>query len=194
MKLPDPSVEFSDDADRSIGSPESQIPRRVTVRAFVLGMLLAAGLAALNSWIEISANVHFIGGTHMPIGAVFVLLLLVLVINGPLRALRRITRISRLLPPLSPVELLTVYAMLIFAALVSTAGADNFFLTTGPSLFYYSTSENGWAKLFYQHVPAWFAPGWNGQTFQKEVIAPLYLGGLDYRQIPWHAWLLMLVA
>ena len=43
--------------------------RRVTARAFWLGLLLAMGLAALNCWIEIVAKVHFLGGVQMPLGA-----------------------------------------------------------------------------------------------------------------------------
>lgn len=167
-------------------------PGRVTLRAFLLGWPLAAGLAALNCWIETLANVHFLGGVQMPFGAVFTLAFFVLAVNGPLRALSRFA--PRVLSPLSGAELLTIYAMLVFAALISTPGTDNFFITTGPTLFYYSTRENGWANLFYQHVPAHFAPGWNGQTYQREVIEPLYTGGLSPAQIPWHAWSAMLLA
>ncbi len=52
--------------------------RRVTARAFWPGLLLSVGLSALNCWIEIVANVHFLGGVQMPFGAVFVLSVLAL--------------------------------------------------------------------------------------------------------------------
>jgi hypothetical protein len=180
-------------------SPESKatpLPpqRRVSARAFWLGLVLAMGLAALNCWIEIAASVHFLGGVQMPLGAIFVLICIVS-LNWPLRALRRrFPSQTRRIAPFSPTELLTVYAMSLFAALVSTPGADNFFITIGPSLFYFSSPENGWAKLFYNHVPSWFAPGWDGQTYQREVIEPLFTGGLTFNQIPWHAWTSMLIA
>ncbi|HEX8550021.1 MAG TPA: DUF6785 family protein [Abditibacteriaceae bacterium] len=168
--------------------------RRVSGRAFWLGLLLAAGLAALNCWIEIVATVHFLGGVQMPLGSIFVLLFLI-GLNWPMRSLgRRFPVLTRIIPPFSPTELLTVYLMGLFAALISTPGADNFFITVGPSLFYFSKRENGWADLFYSHVPSWFAPGWNGQTYQREVIEPIFTGGLSFSEIPWHAWTLMIVA
>lgn len=167
---------------------------RVTARAFWLGLLLSAFLAALNCWIEILHNVHFLGGVQMPFGAIFGLLVVVLFVNGPLRILRdKAPGFSNWLPPFSSTELLTVYAMLLFAALLSTVGTDNFFLTTGPALFYFSTRENRWAEVFYDHVPTWWAPGWNGAVYQEEVIQRLYIGGLSFAEIPWHAWTMMLI-
>ena len=167
----------------------------ITARSFGVGLLLAAGLAGLNSWIETFANVHFLGGVQMPLGAVFSLGLLVILVNGPLKRLRRAVPLAgRVLPPFSRPELLSIYIMALFAALISTPGCDDFFLTTGPALFYFSTRENRWADTFYRFIPPQFAPGWNGHTFQARVVEPLYLGGLTWSQVPWHAWVVMLCA
>lgn len=131
----------------------------------------------------------------MPFGSIFLLIVCVLGINKPLRAVgRRFPALSQRLQPLSPTELLTIYAMALFAALISTPGADNFFITVAPCLFYFASRENGWADLFYDHVPSWFAPGWDGRTYQREIIEPLFTGGLRMDQIPWHAWAPMLIA
>lgn len=164
---------------------------RVTARAFLLGLLFAAVLAGVNAWLETEINSHFLGGVQLPCGAIFGLLFLV-ALNGLLRAVRRVSA-SRL-SPLSPVELMTVYVMTLFAALISTAGTDNFFITTAPTLFYFSSRENQWAELFYRHVPAHFAPGWDGKMYQREVIEPFFTGGVPFNAIPWHAWAVMLVA
>lgn len=175
----------------------SSIPqdRRVTLRALTLGLVLSAGLAALNCWMATVANVHFLGGVQMPFGSIFALLFIILAMQLPLRSLqKRSCGVIHFIPPFSAVELLTIYCMLIFAAMVSTPGTHNMFLTFGPSLFYFSTRENGWADLFYQYVPPWFAPGWDGQTYQQEVIEPLFLGNITPANIPWHAWSLMLIA
>lgn len=180
----------------SLPSPprSERIPAAVTRRAFLLGLLLCAGLAALNAWIETAAGVHFLGGVQMPFGAVFALLVLLFFVNGPLRWLgQKAPFAGRFFPPLSSVELITIYVMLLFAALIATPGSDNFFLTTGAALFYFSTRENGWADLFYKFIPRHFAPGWDGATYQREVIEPLYNGGVHYNQIPWHAWSAMLI-
>ncbi|RYG53540.1 hypothetical protein EON80_32610, partial [bacterium] len=175
-------------------TPTPTLREAVTPRALSLGGLLAAGLAGLNAWIETVADVHFLAGIQMPFGAIFALLILVLFVNGPLRLLRnKVAFIGKVFPPFSSVELITVYVMLLFAALISTAGSDNFFLTTGAALFYFSSRENRWAELFYNHVPRHFAPGWDGVTYQREVIEPMYSGGLNYTEIPWHAWTVMLL-
>lgn len=169
--------------------------KAVTLRAFLLGLVLSSGVAALNCWIETVANVHFVGGVQMPFGVIFAMVFLVVGVNWPLRALtRRVPLLGRVCPPLSSVELTTIYAMMLFGALVSTPGADNLFLTVGPALFYYGTRENGWADAFYGHVPSWFAPGWDGKTYQQQVIDPLYIGGLSFSEVPWHAWLVMVTA
>lgn len=84
--------------------------------------------------------------------------------------------------------------MMLFGALVSTPVAENMFLTVGPALFYFGTRENGWASLFYGDIPRHFAPGWGGRIYQKEVIEPLYTGGVSLDQIPWHGWLVLISA
>jgi hypothetical protein len=85
------------------------------------------GLAALNCWIEIIATVHFPGGVQMPLGAIFVLICMI-GLNWPLRALRhRFSTATNRIAPFSPTELLAIYLMALFAALISTPGADNFF-------------------------------------------------------------------
>lgn len=167
----------------------------VSFRCFLLGLFLVAGLSALNVWIEMVANVHFLGGIHMPFGAIFGLLFLILFVNGPLRyAQNKIPAIRKILPPFCPAELLTLYAMMLFAALISTAGTESFFITTAPALFYFSTRENRWADLFYKYVPSHFAPGWDGKVYQRQVIEPFFTGGLNVSEVPWHAWSAMLIS
>lgn len=163
--------------------------RGVTFRAFIIGVIATVFLAWFNSWIATKYNVHAVGGIQMPFGALFVLMLFTIANLG----VRKFTsEQSRL--PLAPAELLTVYAMMVFGALVSTPGCDNVFLVAGPVLFYFSSPENGWAQLFYKHVPSWFAPGWDGVAYKKDVIDPIYLGQVAFKDIPWDAWAMMLTA
>jgi hypothetical protein len=163
----------------------------VTLRVFIFGLLLSTSVAGLSCWLQALYTVHFLGGVQMPFGAIFGLLFTFLVVNTALRLLHRLFG-RRFLQPFSPAELLTIYSMLMMALLVSTLGNGNLFLTSGPALFYFSTRENRWADLLYSHIPSWFAPGWDGHTFRKEVIEPFYLGGLSPSEIPWHAWFAML--
>ncbi len=186
--IPLPEI-LAPEAAPPTASPQEPGRTPVSGRAVALGLGLSVGLAALNAWIETFANVHFLGGVHLPFGAVFILMALVLGVNVPLRALN-----SRLARPLSRGELLTVYAMTLLAALVSTPGTENFFLSAGPTLFYFSTRENHWADTFYRHIPSWWAPGWDGHTFQREVVDGFFTGQVSPSQIPWHAWMVMLLA
>jgi hypothetical protein len=167
----------------------------VTARSFILGLILAAVLSGVNAWFETAANVHFFGGVQMPFGAIFGLLFLVVVINGPLRMLQRnVSAVTRVLPPFGPAELLTMYSMMLFAALISTPGTESFFLTTGPTLFYFTTPQNKWADTFYSLLPRHFAPGWDGKNPPTNIIQQFYSGGVTIDQVPWHAWSSMLIA
>lgn len=163
----------------------------VTIRAVALGAVLSVVVAGLQCFLSTVFGVHFFGGIQMPFGSIFTLMVLI-GLNWPLRALVRRSTFFKSLP-LAPTELLCVYSMLLFAALISTPGCDNFFLTEGAALFYFSSRENGWANLF-RHVPSWFAPTIDGAHSQREVIESLYNGGVSPAQIPWHAWMPMLLA
>ena len=169
--------------------------RTVTFRAFLVGLIFTIGMAWMNCFFATKYNVHSIGGIQMPLGSIFILLFMVLVINYGLRLIGGATA-PGFLRPFSPTELLTIYSMSIFGALISTPGTDNQFMVMGPGLFYFATAENGWAQLFNKHVPAWFSPGWNGgknwSTHDEAVIDPVYLGGVEFKDIPWNSWAPML--
>ncbi|MBW3635070.1 MAG: hypothetical protein KY445_01235 [Armatimonadetes bacterium] len=199
MKVVKTSLDI-DQAALAVGAPD--IPTspngaaradavRVTWRAIVLGLLLCVGLAALNAWIETVENVHFLGGVHLPLGAIFVLGVLIVGVNSVLKAARGVPLVPR---PFSAAELLTIYAMMLFGAIVSTPGTETFFLTVGAGLFYFATRENRWAETFYSYVPPSFAPGWDGVRYQREVIEGLYTGGISFAEVPWHAWMPMLIS
>jgi hypothetical protein len=192
------AVEMKTDAEptTSVASgPEtglSDAPNRtVTFRAFLVGLIFTIGIAWMNCFFATKYNVHSIGGIQMPLGSIFILLFMVLIINVVLRFIGG-SRTTGFLRPFSPTELLTVYSMSIFGALVSTPGTDNQFMVMGPALFYLATPENGWSQLFNKYVPSWFSPGWNGganwSTHDKAVIDPVYLGGVQFKDIPWNSW------
>ncbi len=171
-------------------TPDATKPQHgVTGRAFVIGFFLTAFLAWFNCFMATKYNVHAIGGIQMPFGALAILTLFTLGNLG----LRKMTAKTSSFP-FSPAEMLTIYSMMVFGALISTPGCDNVFLVAGPVLFYFSSPENGWAQLFYRYVPSWFSPGWDGQTYKKDVIDPIYLGQVPFNQIPWSAWTMMLIA
>lgn len=174
-------------AGAHLGAISDGVPRVVTFRSFVLGIFFTGVLAWFNCYMATKFNVHSFGGIQMPFSSIFVLMVFALLSL----ALRKLN-LRGVLRPYTPTELLTMYSMMVFGAIVSTPGCDNSFLTSGPVLFYFATPENGWADLFYKYVPAWFAPGWDGVAYKKEVIDPIYLGQVSFDKIPWDAWLMML--
>lgn len=166
-------------ADQAAPHRLERVRGAVTVRAFVLGMIATVILAYFNCYLATIQGTHSLGGIQMPFGAVFALMVMV-VISLVIRAIG--------LRPLSPVELLTAYCMALFGAMLSTPGTDNQFMTMGPSLHYFTTRENGWAALFYKHVPGWFSPQFTEAT-RANTIDKLFLGSLPMEKLPWMAWI-----
>jgi hypothetical protein len=179
----EPTTAVAAMTEHAATQPATSAPfRGVTLRAFVIGLLMTALMAWAHCYFSTKYNVHMIGGIQMPLGSIFILLVMVLVVNIGLR------RLGGVIPEFSPTELLTIYSMTLFGALISTPGCDNVFLVAGPALFYFATPENGWTQLFNKYVPSWLAPGWNGHVYDKTVIDPVYLGNVPFNHIPWHAW------
>src|SRR5688572_9951712 len=79
---------------RPVKIEATEVAQHVTARAFGLGLVLTAMLAGLNAWLETKINSHFLGGVQMPVGAIFALMVLVLVVNGPLKAVSRSSRVA----------------------------------------------------------------------------------------------------
>lgn len=154
---------------------------RITARAIVVGLLLSIGFAFAIPYIDVYMSDTFLGACHLPPGAIFALLALVLVVNPLLRLLRRHWALGRL-------ELLMVYCMLLFSTLVPGHGAENVFIPVAATPRYYATAENKWEDLFFHYIPDWFAPTDQGVT--DAFFEGLHPGA----RVPWAAWLKPLAA
>ncbi len=117
----------------------------------------------------------------MPPGAIFLLLILVLVVNPLLRLLHRRLALSR-------AELLTIYCMLLFSTLVPGHGAENVFISVVVGPFYYANPANKWEQLFHEYIPAWMTP------HSDSAIRYFYEGLPSGRAIPYGEWLPVLLA
>ncbi len=117
----------------------------------LVGFVLSVGCGLVIPYLDHYAQGTFIGGQHLPPGAVFILMVLVLVIN-PLLAL-----LSPRLPFSRP-ELLTIYAMLLISTLIPSHGSESVFVPVSVSAFYYATPANAWQSLFFQYIPDWLHP------------------------------------
>ena len=149
----------------------------LTFRSALFGL----GLSAL---INIAApySKHFLRSTYlasdfMPLGLVFPFLLLVTLVNGALKTLRRPWALGQS-------ELILVIAMGLVATTIPTVGLTGTLLTTITSPFYYATVENGWAELFHGSVPTHLVPTADGGAAIR-----WFFEGLPKDQaLPWKVW------
>jgi len=129
--------------------PALKKPSPVTVRSVTVGLLLSVGCGLIVPYMDHYMRGTFIGGQHLPPGAVFMLMMLVLIINPLLRLISRRLAFSQ-------GELLVVYAMLLISTLIPSHGGESVFVPVSVSAFYYATPANRWAQLFFQYIPDWF--------------------------------------
>jgi hypothetical protein len=117
-------VAQSVDAARD-GSPRQEsVPaeRGVTFRVVILCLALALFFAYAIPVIDYKFFNTFLGATHLPPGALAVLLMLLLVVNPLLGLLSRHFRFSRN-------EILTIYISCLISCLVPGIGGNNYFVS-----------------------------------------------------------------
>jgi hypothetical protein len=147
----------------------------ITLRAVLLGLAISLGFSFLIPYIDLYLSDTFLGAQHLPPGAVFALFFLLVVVNPLLRLLNRRW-------PLTRVELLLIYCMLLFSTLVPGHGSENVFIPIVTMPFYYGSPENKFQDLFFRHIPEWFSPT------DPKVILPFHEGLAPGQVLPWAAW------
>ena len=118
------------------------MPRRPKIRfsAIFVGLLLVGGICAITPYNNYFIENSRIAGNHLPVGSIFGLLLLVFVVNLPLRLLTRNSRFS-----LSSLELAVIWMMLIVAVGIPSMGLLQFLLPCpcGTALFHHPRKRLG---------------------------------------------------
>ncbi|MFQ5811532.1 MAG: DUF6785 family protein, partial [Armatimonadota bacterium] len=153
----------------------------VTRRALGIGVALSVLCGLLIPYLDHYIQGTFVGGQHLPPGAVFTLIVLLLVVNP---VLRRISRKRQLTRP----ELLLIYSMLLVATLVPGHGSENLFIPVSVSAFYFDTPARGWDRIFMDHVPSWFHPQ------SSDAITHFYESLSPGAPIPWGQWTVPLLS
>lgn len=161
--------------------------RGVTFRVVVLALLLAAVLGYALPVIDYKLLNTFLGGTHLPPGAIGVLLVLVLVVNPLLRLSSKKWGLTRN-------ETLTVYITCLFSSLIPGHGSENFIVPNLIAPFYFATRENRWLDFMQPYLKPWLTPALSGEasygTMGHTVAEGWYVGSGGV--IPWGAWLVPL--
>lgn len=149
----------------------------MTIRSTLLGLLVVALMATIQPWNDLYYGNTYIQGNHFPIGAVFVLSLLVLLINPMIRLFRPRWALAR-------GELLTVWCIIIVGMSVPGSALLRYFYTLLVGL----PSVSGRDVLFQQSVmpnlPAWLFPATDGNA---GVIQGFIFGAQGV--VPYKAWL-----
>ncbi len=119
-----------------------------------------------------------IAGNHLPVGSIFGLLLLVFLVNVPLRKL-----IKRGLFVFSATELTVVWMMLIVAVGIPSMGLLQFLLPSLVALRYFATTENDWAETLHPHIPEWMI------ITDTRAVTDFYEGISPGESVPWLLWM-----
>jgi len=158
----------------------------VTFRVVALCLLLAFAFGYIIPIIDVKLSNTFLGGAHLPPGAIGVLLILLLVFNPLLKLAGKRLAFSRN-------EILTVYITCLFSCLVPGHGSETFFVTNILGPFYYHTPENKWLEFLLPNVKQWLTPvlAETGK-YNGEIAAGWYIG--NGGNVPWSAWMMPLMA
>ncbi len=161
--------------------------RGISFRVIAICIALAFVLGYLLPVIDFKLLNTFLGGTHLPPGAIGALLILVLLVNPLVRTLSKKLSFTRN-------EALTVYISCLFSSLVPGHGAENLIVPVLIAPFYYATRENKWLEFLQPAMKPWMTPSIDPATgaYNQTVVAGWYEGLRPGASIPWAAWLLPL--
>ncbi len=144
----------------------------MTVRALLLGLALVIVQTAITPYNDYYLQGTDIAGNHFPLGAVFTLIFLTLVINPILKkAFPRST--------LNPAELIVIWVMMGVSSAIPSKGMMGFLLPYLAAPVYFATPENEWAETLHPHFPEWLI------VWDKHAVTNFYEGESF---VPWALW------
>ena len=145
----------------------------MTVRALLLGLALVIVQTAITPYNDYYLQGTDIAGNHFPLGAVFTLIFLTLVINPILkRVFPRAT--------LNPAELIIIWVMMGVSSAIPSKGMMGFLLPYLAAPVYFATPENEWAETLHAHFPEWLI------VWDKHAVTNFYEGESS---VPWALWI-----
>lgn len=155
--------------------PGAPLPA-VSFRAVCIGILFACFFCAVTPYNDFKVAATYIAGTQFPIGALFVLLVFVGVVNVVLR---------RFAPKKAfrPGELLTIWTLILVASGLPSSGMMRYFLPSIAYPQYASNATNDWEARVWRDAPDWL------KMTDKDAADAFFKGyprGLEH--VPWEAW------
>ena len=159
-------------------TPSIQGHPKIRFSAILVGLLLVGGLCAITPYNNYFIENSRIAGNHLPVGSIFSLLLLVFVVNLPLRLLTRHNRYA-----FSALELTVIWMMLIVAVGIPSMGLLQFLIPCLVALRYFTTPENDWGETLQPHIPDWLV------VTDSQAVTDFYEGLSSSGDVPWSAWI-----
>jgi hypothetical protein len=150
--------------------------KAVTLRAVLIGIVCAMFFCAVTPYNDFKIAATYIAGTQFPIGALFVLLFLVGVVNVALRKWAPGKAFRR-------GELLTVWTLILVASGLPSSGMMRYFLPAIVYPHYASDDKNNWQQKVWADAPDWL------KMHDKEAADAFFKGyPRGQERIPWEAW------
>ena len=144
----------------------------MTLRAVLIGLALVIVQTAITPYNDYYLQGTDISGNHFPLGAVFTLIFLTLVINPILKKV-----VPRAV--LSPAELMVVWVMMGVSSAIPSKGMIGYLLPYLAAPVYFATPENEWAETLHPHFPEWLI------VWDKRAVTDFYEGE---SLVPWLLW------
>lgn len=151
----------------------------VTARAFVIGLFFVAGICIITPYSNHYVRNTYLASNHLPIGPLFILILLVS-LNAFIK--RFSPRLS-----LSSGELTVIWCMMIVSASIPSKAFVEYLFPALVGPFYFATPENEWKELFHQYLPDWLTP-------HNSYAAKGFYEGSPSGGVPWEFWIRPLLA
>lgn len=178
-----------------IPSPEAGARRpAITFRAVVAGLAGVCLISGVGPYNDLLLENTFLIGGNIPLGVLVLMLLLLVLVNGPL---------SRWAPRyvLSGGELTVILGMMLVGCAVPLVGFTSYIIGMLEGIKHYPASQFEVATLLSNlHLPEWVFPAVHGQTPQQQALDPVIRDlvgrippGSSYG-VPWSAWLWPLVS
>lgn len=155
----------------------------ISLRAFLTGLVFAVVACIVVSGAELVVHNVPIGGLQLPPVAVGLLVILLAINAGSNRLTKRYSLNSQ--------ELLIIYCMTVFAAMISSRGLLQRLIPFLVTPAYYADESNSWARLFLPHIKNWLVPFRpNPEQTESPMVATRFFEGLKAGEhVPWNAWI-----
>lgn len=156
----------------------------ISFRGFTTGVVAAAAVSLIVSYAELYIKYIQIGFLQLPPAVVGVFVFILLASSWASKVRKSFG--------LSPQELLTVYCMMLFAAMISSRGLLEKVLPMLVTPAYYANEANSWTKLYFPNIKQWMVPFDPHQPWENtpQLVARRFFEGLRGGEtIPWHEWI-----